>query len=57
MKSKAEIKIDHSTYDVVVLDELGKEVFRKSKTYQNISIANTIFMYHKYHTQSENIHR
>ena len=46
MSNKAAIKIIKN--EVVVLDKKGKEVFRKPKTKQYISVANTIYMYHKY---------
>ena len=48
MKNKADIFVDHSTQEVVVLDERGVEVFRHSKTAQTVSIANAIYMSHKY---------
>lgn len=48
MKNKADIKLDHYTNEVFVLDKKGKEVFRMPKTEQHISIANTLYMYHKY---------
>ena len=48
MKSKADIKLDYSTNEIFVLDKKGKEVFRKPKTEQHISLANSIYMYHKY---------
>ena len=48
MKNKAEINVDRQTGEVVVVDERGKEVYRAPKTEQHISIANTIYMYHKY---------
>lgn len=48
MKNKSDIKLDYTTNEVLVLNKKGKEVFRKAKTEQNISIANCIYMYHKY---------
>ena len=48
MKNKADIRLDHSANEVLVLDKKGKEVFRKPKTEQHISLANSIYMYHKY---------
>lgn len=48
MKNRADIKLDYLTNEVVVLNRKGKEVFRKPKTEQHISIANSIYMYHKY---------
>ena len=46
--NKADIKLDYKTGDVIVLDAKGKEVFRKPKTEQHISIANAIYMSHKH---------
>ncbi len=51
MKSKTDIFIDRQTGDVVVSDERGKEVYRAPKTEQHVSIANSIYMYHKYKRQ------
>ena len=48
MKNKADIKRDSQTNEVVVYDENGKEVFRKPYSRQILSIANTIWMYHKH---------
>lgn len=48
MKNGADIKLDRTTNEVVVLDNKGLEVFRKPKTEQFISIANSIYMCHKY---------
>jgi len=48
MKNQSNIKLDHTTGEVVVLDEHGKEIFRKPKTEQYVSIANDIYMYHRY---------
>ena len=48
MKNKADIRLDYSTNEVFVLDKKGKEVFRKPKTEQHISLASSIYMYHKY---------
>lgn len=53
MKNKADIKRDRQTNDVVVYDEYGKEVFRKPYSQQVLSIANTIYMYHKHHQEYE----
>lgn len=57
MKNKADMRRDHNTNEVVVYDENGKEVFRKPYTEQFISIANPIYMYHKYKHQHEQNHR
>ena len=48
MKNKSDIKIDHSTGEIVVLNEQGKEIFRREKTAQTVSIAHDIYMYHQY---------
>jgi hypothetical protein len=48
MKNKADIFLDKSTLEVVVVDECGVEVFRRAKTEQTVSIANAIYMSHKY---------
>ena len=51
MNNQSSIFVDHSTNCVVVTDEFGAEVFRNSKTEQNLSLANTFYMYHKYHAK------
>lgn len=51
-KNKADIFRDHATGDVVVLDENGKEVFRKPYSRQVVSIAHDIYMSHKYEPKS-----
>jgi hypothetical protein len=48
MQNKADIKLDHATNEVLVLDKKGKEVFRKPKTEQHVSVAHSIYIYHKY---------
>jgi hypothetical protein len=48
MRNNADITHDRQTGEVIVIDERGKEVYRAPKTEQHISIANTIYMYHKY---------
>ena len=48
MRNNADIALDRQTGEVIVIDERGKEVYRAPKTEQHISIANTIYMYHKY---------
>lgn len=48
MQSKADIRLDYKTGDVIVLDSKGIEVFRKPKTEQTVSIANAIYMFHKH---------
>lgn len=48
MKNKADIRLDYSTNEVFVLDKKGKEVFRKPKTEQYVSVAHSIYIYHKY---------
>ena len=53
MKNQANMFIDHSTNCVVVTDENGIEIFREPKTEQNVSLANTFYMYHKYHAQDK----
>ena len=53
MNNQASMFIDHSTNCVVVTDEFGVEVFRNPKTEQNISLAHTLYMYHKYHAQDK----
>lgn len=46
--NRTNICVDRNTLEVYVVDEKGIEVFRKPKTEQTMSIANTIYMYHKY---------
>ena len=48
MTNKADIFVDRATQEVVVLGERGVEVFRRAKTVQTVSIANAIYMSHKY---------
>lgn len=48
MENKADILIDHETNDVIVLNNYGKEVFRKPKSEQTIAIAHDIYMNYKY---------
>jgi L-asparaginase II len=48
MKNRAEISVDRQTGEIVVADDRGKEVYRAPKTERHISIANTLYMYHKY---------
>ena len=48
MKNKADIRRDRATNDVVVYDENGKEIFRRPYCEQVLSIANAIYMAHKY---------
>ena len=48
MKNLADIKLDYDTNEVIVLNAKGKEVFRKPKTEQIISIGRDIYMFHKY---------
>ena len=53
MKNKAAIRTDYETCEVYVLDECGKEVFRRPRTTQNISIAHSVYMYHKYKDEAQ----
>lgn len=55
MKNKADILKDHNTNEVVVIDEIGKEVFRKPYTEQFISIAHDIYFYHKYKDRAKEL--
>lgn len=48
VKNKADIYRDRRTGDVVVLDESGSEVFRRPYSQEIVSIANAIYMAHKY---------
>lgn len=50
MKNKSDIfsKVENGITFVVVIDKNGNEVFRREKNKQTISIANNIYMYHKY---------
>lgn len=48
MKNKSDIRRDRATNDVVVYDENGKECFRRAYSEQTVSIANAIYMAHKY---------
>lgn len=47
-KNKADIRRDRATNDVVVYDENGKECFRRPYSQEILSIANAIYMAHKY---------
>lgn len=48
MKNKADIRRDRATNDVVVYDENGKEIFRRPYCENVLSVANAIYMAHKY---------
>ena len=48
MKNKADIFHDRKAGDVVVIDERGKEIFRRKRSEQIISIAHSIYLAHKY---------
>lgn len=47
-KNLSDIFRDWTTGEVVVLDERGKECFRRHHSRQIVSIAHDIYMYHKY---------
>lgn len=53
MKNKSDILRDRATNDVVVYDENGKECFRRPYSKQTVSIANAIYMAHKYTRRKE----
>lgn len=50
--NKSDIRVDRNTLEVVVVDENGIEIFRKPKTEQYVSIANAVYMCHKYKSKS-----
>lgn len=52
-KNKADIRRDRATNDVVVYGADGKEVFRRPYSAQVVSIANAIYMAHKYENRRE----
>lgn len=48
MENRANILIDYDTNEVYVLNNYGKEVFRKPKSKQIIKVAHDIYMGYKY---------
>ena len=48
MKNKSDIYRDRKTGEVVVIDENGEECFRGQYSEQIVSIANCIYLAHKY---------
>lgn len=47
-KNRSDIFRDWTTGEVVVLDETGKECFRRPHSRQIVSIAHSIYSYHKH---------
>lgn len=52
MKNKSNIFRDRNTDEVVVIDETGNEIFREQYSAQIVSIANCIYLAHKYKDRS-----
>lgn len=48
VNQKADIRFDRSTNEVYVIGKAGKEVFRRRRTPQIVSIAHDIYMGEKY---------